>query len=148
MVAACMINWLLFLTIAGEPPSSSAHPSLEPFTASTVRWLASPQPTGESKQLVTNFTNFGGMVLIPEPKKCFVHGYVLIESRFELDRWNTKISSLLDQLKTFIKTAYKESRIDLMSDRFRRYSAKKNSRVSKPQAFTYASAQKWINQMD
>jgi hypothetical protein len=35
-----------------------------------------------------------------------------------------------------------------MSERFRRDSAKKNSGVSKPQAFTYSSAQKWINHLE
>jgi hypothetical protein len=52
------------------------------------------------------------------------------------------------QLKLYIQRSYEESRINLVNLRFRRSATQKTSRASKPQAFTFASMNKYITYLE
>ncbi len=57
---------------------------------------------------------------MPQIRKCFITGQYLVETKFDLHRWNLKIGQVTAQLLTYIQNPFINSAIDMVNYQFRR----------------------------
>jgi hypothetical protein len=142
---ACITNSLNSHPRADRQLPLLATASSVPFTASAVLWHRNTQTTGK---LLSNFSNPAGLIFVPQIRKCLITGHYLIETEFNLHRWNLKIGQVISQLKTYIQNPFIDSAIDMVNYRFKRSSESPKSprtpKTTKTQAFTFSSLQKFI----
>ncbi len=139
------INLFICHLRAGPQLLSLATVSSVPFTASAVFWHRNTQTSGK---LLSNFSNQAGLIFVLQIRKCFITGHYLVETNFDLHKWNLKIGQVIAQLKTYIQNPFIDSAIDMVNYRFQRSTDTQKSprspKTTKTQAFTFSSLQKFI----